>query len=67
MAWVFMTLKVLLIVNTKTACGFTKELEKLYQKYHQKGNFTKFLVDKLGNALDRFASNVTPKKILGLL
>lgn len=32
--------KVLLIVNTATACGFTpqyKELEELYEQYHDKG------------------------------
>ena len=32
--------KVLLIVNTATACGFTphyKELEQMYEKYHDNG------------------------------
>ncbi len=32
--------KVILIVNTATACGFTphyKELEEMYEKYHDKG------------------------------
>ncbi len=32
--------KVLLIVNTATACGFTpqyKELEEIYEKYHDSG------------------------------
>ncbi len=45
--------KVLLILNTATGCGFTKQyetLEKLYEKYHEKGlEILDFPCDQFGH------------------
>nr|GEU84739.1 probable phospholipid hydroperoxide glutathione peroxidase [Tanacetum cinerariifolium] len=68
--------KVLLIVNVASQCGFTNsnypELTTLYQKYKDQGgflgdsikwNFTKFLVDREGKVVDRYAPTTSPLSI----
>lgn len=65
-----------MIVNTATGCGFTPQyegLQKIYDEYKEKGfnttgddikwNFTKFLVDKNGKVVARFAPTYGPEEI----
>ena len=69
--------KTLLIVNVASKCGFTpqyKGLQDLYVKNAGRGleilgseaikwNFTKFLVDKNGKIIKRYAPTDTPEAI----
>ncbi|KAG7016963.1 putative phospholipid hydroperoxide glutathione peroxidase [Cucurbita argyrosperma subsp. argyrosperma] len=68
--------KVLLIVNVASQCGLTNsnytELAQLYAKYKDQGgifgdgikwNFSKFLVNKDGKVVDRYAPTTSPLSI----
>ena len=67
--------KVLLIVNTASYCGFTKQfegLQELYEKYQSEGleilgfpcnQFNEQDPDSIDEIVDRYAPMTTPKQI----